>query len=111
MKLSIVLKPGFWAKAGSNVSIKITVAGTSFVAANHSQTEEETTEYAITHTQDITSSTDWVLMNIYSLTGSMVYQSNINFELQSLPLRKGIYIVEKIDNLGNAVREKVILTE
>jgi hypothetical protein len=48
-------------------------------------------------------------IKIYSLTGSLVYFSDIHFDIQSAPLNNGIYILEKRYTDGNFNFEKVVL--
>jgi hypothetical protein len=48
-------------------------------------------------------------VKVYSLTGSLIYFSDTHFDIQSLPLNKGIYILEKRYSDGNFSFEKVVL--
>ncbi|MDR2057817.1 MAG: T9SS type A sorting domain-containing protein [Dysgonamonadaceae bacterium] len=48
-------------------------------------------------------------VKVYSLTGSLIYFSDTRFDIQSLPLNKGIYILEKRYSDGNFRFEKVVL--
>jgi hypothetical protein len=104
----VVLKPGFWAKPGSTVSLKITnpVSMSSSLALSEETTDDEATNIFETDGNryfEISS------IQVYSLTGLLVYSSKTNFDLKSTNLNTGIYIVEKMDTEGNIVREKVIL--
>lgn len=50
-------------------------------------------------------------IKIYSInTGSLMYTEKgiINFNIENVPLNKGVYLIESVDDKGNVVREKVV---
>jgi hypothetical protein len=107
----IVLKPGFSAQSGSHVSIKIITPSIgysmpSFASAPESKEISGEIISEITHPEEISSTT---LIKVYSLTGVMVYSSTTNFDLKTLTLSEGVYIVEKTDMKGTIHREKLLL--
>jgi hypothetical protein len=106
----ITINSGFSVAQGTNVTI--TASGSnSLRSASTDDISNDTCPdgNTITSVADIEEVPSLESIKIYSLTGSLIYYSDTHFDIQSISLNKGIYILEKKYTSGNIKREKVVL--
>jgi hypothetical protein len=116
---SIVISPSFLAQTGANITIKVTGPGSTLRSSSIEEKKEEDeieeiseiplTQYISTLIDEVDAYSQISSVKLYSLTGSVIYFSTSDFDIQTKNIASGIYILEKKYNNGNMNREKVIL--
>lgn len=108
-KVHIKAPSAFW--QGSRVHIYASayqpIPGIAYNANSFQEENEEEENKANTSLNVIES--DITAIRIYSLAGIKVYSSSKEFDLRSIPVINGVYIIEKEYSNGKSVREKLLL--
>jgi len=117
-KESIVLKPKAHIKNGSNLkltignsSLRSSDAGNILLESSDDESNFSENDIAATNVDEIKLASQILTINIYSITGLSVYSSTTNFDVKSVNLSQGIYIVETINDNGEIKREKILINK
>jgi hypothetical protein len=106
----ITINSGFSVAQGTNVTI--TATGSNGLRSASTEEVSDDIDFdgnTITSVADIEEVSSLESIKIYSLTGFLIYYSDTQFDIQFIPLNKGIYILEKKYISGEIKREKVII--
>jgi hypothetical protein len=106
----ITINSNFSAAEGTNVTLTATGSSSLRSASTEDVSDDaDSAENTITSIVSVEEAPAIESIKIYSLTGSLIYTSDSHFDIQSLPLNDGIYILEKRFTGGDFEFQKVIL--
>ena len=101
----VIINPGFTAEAGSNIIIE----ATGNPLRSDTGEEEVQDDLDFTSLEEIEASPAINLIRIYSIAGVLIYSSDSEFDLNTINLDDGVYVVLKNYDNEETEREKIII--